>query len=91
MVLAGNTTMHHLVLNIPPASLGHAPYVPAIHQAVEVKARVLGLEINPAGNIHVLPTIASFIGADTTAVLLAEEPHRQDENWLIIDAGTKPS
>ena len=88
MVLVGNTTMHHLVLNLPPASLGRAPYVPAIHKAVDIKARQLGLEINPAGNIHVLPTIASFIGADTTAVLLAEEPHRQEQNWLIIDVGT---
>jgi uncharacterized 2Fe-2S/4Fe-4S cluster protein (DUF4445 family) len=35
-----------------------------------------------------LPTIASFVGADTSAMILAEEPHRQDENWLLIDVGT---
>jgi uncharacterized 2Fe-2S/4Fe-4S cluster protein (DUF4445 family) len=46
------------------------------------------LEINPSGNIHVLPTIASFVGADTSAMILAEEPHKQDENWLLIDVGT---
>ena len=46
------------------------------------------LLINPSANVHVLPAIASFIGADTTAVLLAEAPHEQDENWLIIDIGT---
>jgi uncharacterized 2Fe-2S/4Fe-4S cluster protein (DUF4445 family) len=55
---------------------------------VDVKARELGLQINPSGNIHVLPTIASFVGADTSAMLLAEEPHKQDENWLLIDVGT---
>jgi uncharacterized 2Fe-2S/4Fe-4S cluster protein (DUF4445 family) len=88
MVLVGNTTMHHLLLNLAPTHLGRAPYVPAIHKAIDIKARELGLCINPAGNIHVLPTIASFIGADTSAVLLAEEPHRQAENWLIIDVGT---
>ena len=88
IVFVGNTTMHHLLLNIPPAHLGRAPYVPAIHKAVDVKARELGLEINPSGNVHVLPTIASFIGADTSGVLIAEEPHKQDENWLIIDVGT---
>jgi uncharacterized 2Fe-2S/4Fe-4S cluster protein (DUF4445 family) len=38
--------------------------------------------------VHVLPTIASFIGADTSGVLIAEEPHKQDENWLLIDVGT---
>ena len=88
MVFVGNTTMHHLLLNIPPKHLGLAPYVPAIHKAVDVKARELGLNINPSANVHVLPTIASFIGADTSGVLIAEEPHKQDENWLIIDVGT---
>jgi uncharacterized 2Fe-2S/4Fe-4S cluster protein (DUF4445 family) len=88
LVLVGNTTMHHLVLKLPPTHLGRAPYVPAIHHALDLKARELGLAINPGGNVHVLPTIASFIGADTSGVLLAEEPHRQDENWLIIDVGT---
>jgi uncharacterized 2Fe-2S/4Fe-4S cluster protein (DUF4445 family) len=88
MVLVGNTTMHHLLLNLPPTHLGRAPYVPTIHKAIDIKARELGLNINAAGNIHVLPTIASFIGADTSGVLIAEEPHKQDENWLIIDVGT---
>jgi len=88
MVLVGNSTMHHLVLNLPPAHLGRAPFVPAIHHSLDIKARELGFNINASGNIHILPTIASFIGADTSGVLLAEEPHKQDENWLIIDVGT---
>jgi uncharacterized 2Fe-2S/4Fe-4S cluster protein (DUF4445 family) len=88
MVLVGNSTMHHLLLNLPPKDLGLAPFVPAIHKSVDVKARELGLLINPSGNIHVLPTIASFVGADTSGMILAEEPHKQDENWLLIDIGT---
>jgi uncharacterized 2Fe-2S/4Fe-4S cluster protein (DUF4445 family) len=88
MVLVGNSTMHHLVLNLHPKDLGLAPFVPAIHASVDVKARELGLQINSSGNIHVLPTIASFVGADTSAMILAEEPHKQDENWLLIDVGT---
>ena len=88
MVLVGNSTMHHFLLNLHPKDLGLAPFVPAIHSSVDVKARELGLQINPSGNIHVLPTIASFVGADTSAMILAEEPHKQDENWLMIDVGT---
>ena len=88
MVLVGNSTMHHLLLNLHPKDLGLAPFVPAIHKSVDVKARELGLHINSAGNIHILPTIASFVGADTSAMILAEEPHKQDENWLLIDVGT---
>jgi uncharacterized 2Fe-2S/4Fe-4S cluster protein (DUF4445 family) len=91
MVLVGNSTMHHVLLNLHPKDLGLAPFVPAIHQSVDIKARELGLEINPSGNIHMLPTIASFVGADTSAMILAEEPHKQDENWLLIDVGTNNS
>jgi uncharacterized 2Fe-2S/4Fe-4S cluster protein (DUF4445 family) len=88
IVFVGNTTMHHLLLDLPPNHLGRAPYVPTVHSALDVKARELGLQVNPAANAHILPTIASFIGADTSGVLIAEEPHKQDENWLIIDVGT---
>ena len=88
MVLVGNSTMHHLLLNLHPKDLGLAPFVPTIHRSMDVKARELGIQINSSGNIHVLPTIASFVGADTSAMILAEEPHRQDENWLLIDVGT---
>ena len=88
MVLVGNSTMHHVLLNLHPKDLGLAPFVPTIHKSVDIKARELGLQINPSGNIHVLPTIASFVGADTSAMILAEEPHKQDENWLLIDVGT---
>ena len=88
MVLVGNTTMHHLVLNLPPKHLGRAPYVPTLHKALDIKARELGLHLNSAGNVHLLPIEASFVGADNVAVLIAEEPYNQDENWLIIDIGT---
>ena len=88
MVLVGNSTMHHVLLNLHPKDLGLAPFVPAIHKSMDVKARELGIHINPSGNIHVLPTIASFVGADTSAMIVAEEPHKQDENWLLIDVGT---
>jgi len=88
MVLVGNSTMHHVLLNLHPKDLGLAPFVPTIHRSMDVKARELGIHINTSGNIHVLPTIASFVGADTSAMIVAEEPHKQDENWLLIDVGT---
>lgn len=88
LVVVGNTTMQHLFLGLPPVHLGSAPFAPVTSRADNIKARELRLAINESANVHVLPAIASFIGADTTAVLLAEEPHLQDENWLIIDIGT---
>ncbi len=88
LVVAGNTTMHHLFLNLSPEHLGHAPFTSSIYRPLDVKARELGLAINESANVHLLPTIGAFIGADTAGVLLAEEPYAQDENWLIMDIGT---
>jgi len=69
-VVVGNTCMTHLFLGIDPAPLGFAPYVPVVQQAVRVPARQLGVKMNPRGFVHVLPNIASFVGADTVAVLV---------------------
>ena len=88
MVIVGNTCMHHLLLNIPTEYLGLAPYVPTMHRALDIKARDLGLEVNRCANVHLLPIEASFVGADNMAVLIAEEPYKQDEQLLIIDVGT---
>lgn len=87
-VLVGNTAMHHLFLGIYPNELGLSPYPPASHKGTNVKPRELGLNILPSGNVYVLPIEAGFVGADNVAVLIAEEPYTQDENWLIIDIGT---
>jgi uncharacterized 2Fe-2S/4Fe-4S cluster protein (DUF4445 family) len=87
-VLVGNTAMHHLFLGIYPNELGLSPYPPASHKGTNVKPRDLGLNILPSGNVYVLPIEAGFVGADNVAVLIAEEPYTQDENWLIIDIGT---
>ena len=88
MVLVGNTAMHHILLGIYPEHIGLAPFAPAIHTSVDVKAHVLGLKIHPAANVHVLPVEAGFVGADNVGVLIAEEPYNQDKIELIIDIGT---
>jgi uncharacterized 2Fe-2S/4Fe-4S cluster protein (DUF4445 family) len=88
LTVVGNTAMHHLFLKINPEYLGVAPFPPAIHQSVDVKARDLGLKVNSSANVHLLPIEAGFVGADNVGVLIAEEPHHQDEIVLIIDIGT---
>jgi uncharacterized 2Fe-2S/4Fe-4S cluster protein (DUF4445 family) len=88
MVVVGNTCMHHLFLKIDPRNLGIAPFAPAIHHSVDVKARDLGLKIGEGAYVHVLPIEAGFVGADNVGVLITEEPYNQDEMLLIIDIGT---
>ncbi len=87
-VFVGNTTMIHILLGINPQELGGAPFALANRDAMDVKARELGLRFHPGAYIHILPAEAGHVGADNVGVLLAEEPHRQDEMTLLVDVGT---
>lgn len=87
-VLAGNTVMQHIALEIPPDTIGASPFVSTMNAAVDISARELGLKGMPGANAHFLPSAAGFIGADHIAVLIAEQPYKQNKMQLIIDIGT---
>jgi uncharacterized 2Fe-2S/4Fe-4S cluster protein (DUF4445 family) len=84
----GNTTMNHVLLKLPIAQLGQAPYKAWSLDAHDVRAGDLGVRMNPAGNIHTVENIAGFVGADTTAVALAADIDAAEEMTLIVDIGT---
>src|SRR5512146_630932 len=88
LTIVFNTAMHHIFLGLNPEYIGRSPFIPAVQSSLDLKARDLGLKINPAAYIHVLPIEAGFVGADNVGVLIAEEPYNQDEMVLIIDIGT---
>jgi uncharacterized 2Fe-2S/4Fe-4S cluster protein (DUF4445 family) len=87
-VLVGNTCMHHLALGLPVTSLGLAPYVPVLSDAYDLKARDLGLGLAPGTNVHLLPNIAGFVGADHVAMVLATSIHEADKITIGLDIGT---
>jgi len=87
-VVVGNSCMNHLFLGINPRSLAEAPYQPAISEPVYCRARELKLRINPEAMVYTLPNIASFVGSDTVAVILAAALQHSDEVKLAIDLGT---
>lgn len=88
LVAVANTTMHHLLLGISPVELGGAPFSLVTHDAVDIKARDLGLRLAPGAYVHIPPCEAGHVGADNVAVLVAEEPYRQEQQVLILDIGT---
>ena len=87
-VLVGNTTMMHILLGINPIELGGAPFALANRDALDVKARDLGLRLHESAYVHILPAEAGHVGADNVAAVLAEEPHHQDALTLLVDVGT---
>ena len=88
LAIVFNTAMHHCFLGIYPEHLGLAPYAPALHHSINIKARDLGLKFCRGANVFVLPNEAGFVGADNVGVLIAEEPYNKDDRQLIIDIGT---
>ena len=88
ITLAGNTVMHHLLLQLPVRQLGLAPYKPSTVEALDIKARNLGLTSAPGAYVHVLPNVGGFIGGDHVAMILATGIHATERTVLGLDIGT---
>jgi uncharacterized 2Fe-2S/4Fe-4S cluster protein (DUF4445 family) len=87
-VVVGNTAMHHLFLRLPVKQLVLSPFVPAISQALEVRAEELGLNIAPGAYVHLLPNISGFVGADHVSMLLATDAWQGKVTTVALDIGT---
>jgi uncharacterized 2Fe-2S/4Fe-4S cluster protein (DUF4445 family) len=85
-VLAGNTTMLHLVSGVDPSPLGVAPFTPAFIGHVELQSRSLGLRPNVP--VHLLPGAAAYVGADITGGVFASGLVYDDGPALLVDVGT---
>jgi uncharacterized 2Fe-2S/4Fe-4S cluster protein (DUF4445 family) len=86
--IAGNSTMMHLLLDIPAASIRLAPFVTAINHVPPLKAIDLKLKINPEAAIDCLPGVASYVGADITAGVLSSGMADGEQLTLFMDVGT---
>ena len=86
--VAGNTTMAHLFLGLPPESIRLTPYIPATNHPAPIMARELDLPVHPDASVDFLPGVASYVGADITAGVLASGLAEADELTLFIDVGT---
>ena len=88
MTLVGNTAMHHLFLGLPVKQLALAPFVPLTSSPIEIKARVIGVELATGAYIYMPPPIAGFVGSDHLAMILGTGIDSKKGNYLGIDIGT---
>ncbi|MCG6873865.1 MAG: ASKHA domain-containing protein [Betaproteobacteria bacterium] len=88
VAVCGNTAMHHLLLRLPVAQLGRAPFVPALEAALDAKARDLDIPAAAGAYVHVLPNIGGFVGGDHVATLLATEDAWRAGTSIVMDIGT---
>lgn len=88
-VIAGNTTMTHLLLGLKPEYIRLAPYTPTILKAPYLTAEEVGIGINPQSWVYISPAIGSYVGGDITAGLLCTDiAAGTDDVNLFIDIGT---
>jgi uncharacterized 2Fe-2S/4Fe-4S cluster protein (DUF4445 family) len=87
-VLAGNATMQHLFLGMDPKTIREEPYVPTVTHFPVLHAGEIGLGILPRAPLFFSPSVASYVGGDVTAGLLAAGVHRSDRLTLYVDLGT---
>jgi uncharacterized 2Fe-2S/4Fe-4S cluster protein (DUF4445 family) len=86
--VAGNSIMTHLFLGIPASSIRLSPFITAVNQPPLITAGTIGLAINPEATIDCLPGVASYVGADISAGVLACRMDETEKLSLFLDVGT---
>jgi uncharacterized 2Fe-2S/4Fe-4S cluster protein (DUF4445 family) len=88
IVAAGNTTMSHFLLGLTPCSIRLDPYVPTADVYPQILAKDIGIHINPSGILETIPSVASYVGGDIVAGVMASGIADHPEVRGLIDIGT---
>ncbi len=88
MVLAGNTTMNHLLLGLYADPIRMEPFVPSFFHTDHLFVRDIQLKMNPLAELIVAPNIGSYVGGDITAGALVSMIWNDPAMSLFIDLGT---
>lgn len=88
VVIAGNTTMIHLLMGYDCKGLGEFPFTPVnISQIADTYESIIGDEFLKA-TVYILPGISTFVGGDIVAGLYTCNFDKKEEYGLLIDLGT---
>jgi len=88
-VAAGNTTMQHLLLNLPPFGIAEAPFTPVVTDGMIVRASDLNLHMHPEALLYTMPMKSGYIGGDLISFILASSALEQENEVVLgLDLGT---
>lgn len=88
-VAAGNTTMQHFLLKLPPLGIAKAPFTPVLTDGLIIKSAEIGLNFHPEAMLYVMPTRSGYVGGDMIGVILASGVAGQEEKMILgLDLGT---
>ncbi len=88
-VVAGNTTMLHLLTGTDPTPMGVAPFRAPFTDHRILAAGELGMREIPAGApVHLLPGFSAYVGADLVAGAMCTGLFTEPGPSLLVDIGT---
>jgi uncharacterized 2Fe-2S/4Fe-4S cluster protein (DUF4445 family) len=88
LCISGNTTMTHLLLGIDPRYIRVDPYIPVAQFFPWIKASNIGIRIASGVYMRCTPCVASYVGGDIVAGVLASGMFNSEKIILYIDIGT---
>lgn len=88
IMIAGNSTMTHLLLRVDPTFIRREPYVSTANFVPVIRASEAGIKINPRGLLACIPSVSTYVGGDITAGVVACGISEAEELSLLIDIGT---
>ena len=99
IVVAANPTMRDILFKLDVQGIGQKPYKSSVEHAflagerpdtaLSARALRLGLRANRAARVYGLPLIASHVGGDAAAALVAlEKEFAEVDTAMLVDMGT---
>ncbi len=88
IIVAGNTTMMHLLFGIDPKNIMLDPYTPLATVFAPISARRIGLKLGEHARLYTMPGVASYIGGDIVSGVAISGMTESDEVSLFMDIGT---
>lgn len=86
VVVVGNTVMLHFLTGHDASNIARAPFTPEFINLVECTCRDIGLDLD--AKLVLLPSIASYVGADIVAGVIACDMYNDEKINLMVDIGT---
>lgn len=86
IVVAGNTTMLHLLLGRNVKGLGEAPYTPEFLESQRLQAREIFLGFS--AEVVTMPCVHAFVGGDIVSGLACFSEPKKGKVNILVDLGT---
>ena len=86
MIVSGNTTMVHFLLQLDAWSVFASPFAPVCTDPGWFQGAELGMHFG--GMVYFVPSASNYVGGDIVSGLLTLDIHKRDDISLFFDIGT---